>query len=151
MRPATLHALADIAQRDGRAAAEILREFAGHERTLTELDNLRREADDWHRLADQRSNQRDAEEGKREAALRVLGDGWHPLKCGGAVLIENGKPTRLRDGGEHTAERQKIVLEQTRVLGFQWITPCDYDVEAEAIRWTDDGETSIEIDMDIPF
>lgn len=142
MRSNVLHALANVAQRNGQDASTILRELAHNAEMQSAIDNLRTESEGWQRAACAREKERGDEQDKRMATLAALGDGWHPLKCGGAVFLEGGKPVRLRDGGEHTEERHERTLEETQALGFQWLECALRDAKGNGI-WSDDGETTL--------
>lgn len=142
MRSKALHALADMAAKNGQGASDILREFAIYEQTNARVEELRREMEGWQRSADLRGKQRAEEVHKREGARLALGDGWHPLKSGGAVLLEGGKPVRLRDGGEHTTERRTKTFADAQALGFEWLSYSKHDND----EWSKGGEAPVGLD-----
>ncbi len=148
MKPKTLHALAEMAWKNGQGASDILREFAIYEQALAKASDYRREMEGWQRTADKREVERAEAERKLLYARAVLGDGWHTLRCGGAVFIHNGVPDRLRDGGDHSEERWAATLQEARALGWEWLDYAAHDGDSP---WTVDGEAAIEHDIAIPF
>lgn len=143
-----LFALSRMAPCHGADVGALLNVLARAQAALEEADDRNRKL----RHAEQRRAEAEAlrkadvqrAQDALQAARDALGNGWHPLKSGGSMLIEKGELAKLCDEGDHSEKRHDAIWNEVKALGWKgYLTVGDP-------AWSDDGVAIVQRD-EIPF